>query len=117
MIYVGCHVNVVNLRKAITADMRKRGELFLLVEFAHFGNLRSYLRDRRGSLRPTNKEFGRQDVNSAGLVTIHWKVEIKEKKLYAWVVVSCLSNHPSVTHQFDNPLGACICILGHVSCI
>ena len=66
MIYVGCHVNVVNLRKAITADMRKRGELYLLVEFAQHGNLRTYLRDRRATFKRHGKEVGRQDSNGTG---------------------------------------------------
>ncbi|XP_014212347.1 vascular endothelial growth factor receptor 3-like, partial [Copidosoma floridanum] len=42
MIYLGQHLNVINLLGACTKNIAKR-ELLVIVEFCRFGNLRSYL--------------------------------------------------------------------------
>ncbi|RWS11057.1 Vascular endothelial growth factor receptor 3-like protein, partial [Dinothrombium tinctorium] len=43
---LGNHVNIVNLLGIVTKDMPK-GQIFLIVEYCEFGNLRSYLQSRR----------------------------------------------------------------------
>ncbi|KAL8622266.1 hypothetical protein ACOMHN_043789 [Nucella lapillus] len=42
LIHLGQHLNIVNLLGAVTKDIRF-GELNVVVEYCHFGNLRSYL--------------------------------------------------------------------------
>ncbi|RUS88306.1 hypothetical protein EGW08_003944, partial [Elysia chlorotica] len=42
LIHVGQHLNILNLLGAVTKDIRF-GELYVIVEYCHFGNLRSYL--------------------------------------------------------------------------
>ncbi|XP_070197550.1 vascular endothelial growth factor receptor 1-like [Littorina saxatilis] len=42
LIHLGQHLNIVNLLGAVTKDIRF-GELYVIVEYCHFGNLRSYL--------------------------------------------------------------------------
>lgn len=46
MIYMGKHLNVVNLLGAITINIQKR-ELMLIVEYCKNGNLQNYLRKHR----------------------------------------------------------------------
>lgn len=42
LIHIGQHLNIVNLLGAVTKNIA-RGELYVLVEYCHFGNLRNYI--------------------------------------------------------------------------
>ncbi|VDH95157.1 FMS-like tyrosine kinase 1 [Mytilus galloprovincialis] len=42
MIHLGQHLNIVNLLGAVTNQIR-HGELMVIIEYCHFGNLRNYL--------------------------------------------------------------------------
>ena len=46
LVYLGAHVNVVNLLGACTKRI-SRGELYVIVEYCRFGNLRTFLRQKR----------------------------------------------------------------------
>nr|XP_022322562.1 vascular endothelial growth factor receptor 1-like isoform X2 [Crassostrea virginica] len=50
LIHVGQHLNIVNLLGAVTKDIRY-GELYVIVEYCHFGNLRSYLLKHKEEFR------------------------------------------------------------------
>ncbi|GFT25730.1 vascular endothelial growth factor receptor 3 [Nephila pilipes] len=48
LIHIGRHVNIVNLLGAVTKNMSK-GELYVIVEYCCFGNLRHFLLKHKGS--------------------------------------------------------------------
>lgn len=50
LIHVGQHLNIVNLLGAVTKDIRY-GELYVIVEYCHFGNLRSYVLKHKEEFR------------------------------------------------------------------
>ncbi|KAK6976751.1 vascular endothelial growth factor receptor 1 [Biomphalaria glabrata] len=52
LIHVGQHLNILNLLGAVTKDIRF-GELYVIVEYCHFGNLRSYLIKNRSHFEDT----------------------------------------------------------------
>ena len=49
LIYLGSHVNVVNLLGACTERIPRNGELFVIVEYCRFGNLCTFLRQQRSN--------------------------------------------------------------------
>lgn len=51
--YIGCHVNIVNLLGACTANLIK-GELYVIVEYCQFGSLQQYLYANRGNFWTNN---------------------------------------------------------------
>lgn len=55
LIHLGQHLNIVNLLGAVTKDIRF-GELNVIVEYCHFGNLRSYLLKHKDSFCDTMDE-------------------------------------------------------------
>ncbi|KAI9559132.1 hypothetical protein GHT06_015921 [Daphnia sinensis] len=57
LIYLGSHLNVVNLLGACTKDIAK-GELLVIVEYCRFGNLQSYLINHRNQFITQLDEFG-----------------------------------------------------------
>lgn len=60
--YIGCHVNVVNLLAACTANLIK-GELYVVVEYCSYGNLQRFLsanRHRFVPIQSTSQPSGRQ---------------------------------------------------------
>ncbi|CAL1530864.1 unnamed protein product [Lymnaea stagnalis] len=52
LIHVGQHLNILNLLGAVTKDIRF-GELYVIVEYCHFGNLRSYLIKNKAHFQDT----------------------------------------------------------------
>ncbi|KZS19478.1 Uncharacterized protein APZ42_014075 [Daphnia magna] len=57
LIYLGSHLNVVNLLGACTKDIAK-GELLIIVEYCRFGNLQTYLINQRNQFINQLDEFG-----------------------------------------------------------
>ncbi|XP_046637871.1 vascular endothelial growth factor receptor 1-like isoform X2 [Daphnia pulicaria] len=57
LIYLGSHLNVVNLLGACTKQI-SRGELFIIVEYCRFGNLQTYLTSNRNNFINQVDEFG-----------------------------------------------------------
>ncbi|KAK7496610.1 hypothetical protein BaRGS_00012262 [Batillaria attramentaria] len=55
LIHIGQHLNIVNLLGAVTKDIRF-GELYVIVEYCHFGNLRSYLLKHKDTFRDTMED-------------------------------------------------------------
>ena len=47
MIYLGSHLNVVNLLGACSTKRISRGELLVLVEYCRFGHLSTFLKGQR----------------------------------------------------------------------
>ncbi|XP_046457028.1 vascular endothelial growth factor receptor 1-like isoform X1 [Daphnia pulex] len=73
MIYLGAHLNVVNLLGACTKTLI-RGELFVIVEYCRFGNLQTYLINHRNNFVNQVDELGNvlsdaemQEKNSASI--------------------------------------------------
>ncbi|KAJ8297454.1 hypothetical protein KUTeg_023985 [Tegillarca granosa] len=56
LIHVGQHLNIVNLLGAVTKDIRY-GELYVIVEYCHFGNLRNYLVKYRDTFKDTMEDY------------------------------------------------------------
>ncbi|XP_062606193.1 vascular endothelial growth factor receptor 3-like, partial [Saccostrea cucullata] len=56
LIHVGQHLNIVNLLGAVTKDIRY-GELYVIVEYCHFGNLRSYLLKHKEEFRDVMEDY------------------------------------------------------------
>ena len=60
LIHLGRHLNIVNLLGAVTKNIVK-GELFVIVEYCEFGNLRHFLMSNRDSfineLEPYNEGY------------------------------------------------------------
>nr|CAH0113532.1 unnamed protein product [Daphnia galeata] len=57
LIYLGSHLNVVNLLGACTKKVH-RGELLVIVEYCRFGNLQAYLTHHRNQFINQLDEFG-----------------------------------------------------------
>ncbi|EFX82654.1 hypothetical protein DAPPUDRAFT_4284, partial [Daphnia pulex] len=57
LIYLGSHVNVVNLLGACTKQITK-GELYVIVEYCRFGNLQNFLINHRNKFVNQLDEFG-----------------------------------------------------------
>ncbi|XP_046640460.1 mast/stem cell growth factor receptor Kit-like isoform X4 [Daphnia pulicaria] len=57
LVYLGSHLNVVNLLGACTKQIHK-GELFVIVEYCRFGNLQTFLINHRNSFVNLVDEFG-----------------------------------------------------------
>ncbi|XP_059141244.1 vascular endothelial growth factor receptor 2-like [Physella acuta] len=55
LIHVGQHLNILNLLGAVTKDIRF-GELYVIVEYCHFGNLRSYLINNKSHFQDTMED-------------------------------------------------------------
>lgn len=55
LIHIGQHLNIVNLLGAVTKDIRF-GELYVIVEYCHFGNLRSYLLKHKDTFKDTMED-------------------------------------------------------------
>ncbi|KAL8559545.1 hypothetical protein ACOMHN_018708 [Nucella lapillus] len=55
LIHLGQHLNIVNLLGAVTKDIRF-GELNVIVEYCHYGNLRSYLLKHKDSFMDTMED-------------------------------------------------------------
>jgi len=55
LVYIGTHVNVVNLLGACTKRI-SRGELYVIVEYCRFGNLRTFLRQKRKNFENRSEE-------------------------------------------------------------
>ncbi|XP_059350097.1 vascular endothelial growth factor receptor 1-like [Daphnia carinata] len=55
--YLGSHLNVVNLLGACTKNIVK-GELLVIIDYCHFGNLQSFLIKQRNSFVDQLDEFG-----------------------------------------------------------
>jgi serine/threonine protein kinase len=62
--HVGNHPNVIRLLGAVTKDIRKL-HAFIVVEYCHFGNLKKYLVDHRGSFHSEISERGNFLNNSS----------------------------------------------------
>ncbi|XP_056009649.1 vascular endothelial growth factor receptor 1-like isoform X2 [Ostrea edulis] len=56
LIHVGQHLNIVNLLGAVTKDIRY-GEMYVIVEYCHFGNLRSYLLKHKEEFRDVMEDY------------------------------------------------------------
>ncbi|XP_060082927.1 vascular endothelial growth factor receptor 1-like [Ylistrum balloti] len=56
LIHVGQHLNIVNLLGAVTKDIRY-GELYVIVEYAHFGNLRNYLLKNKNTFKDVMDDY------------------------------------------------------------
>ncbi|XP_064608636.1 vascular endothelial growth factor receptor kdr-like [Liolophura sinensis] len=56
LIHVGQHLNIVNLLGAVTKDIR-RGELYVIVEYCPFGNMRNYLLKHKDSFKDTMEDY------------------------------------------------------------
>ncbi|XP_046352612.1 vascular endothelial growth factor receptor 1-like [Haliotis rufescens] len=56
LIHIGQHLNIVNLLGAVTKNIRF-GELYVLVEYCLFGNLRNYLIKNQSSFKDTMEEY------------------------------------------------------------
>ncbi|XP_046647046.1 platelet-derived growth factor receptor alpha-like [Daphnia pulicaria] len=57
LVYLGSHLNVVNLLGACTKQIHK-GELLVIVEYCRFGNLQSFLINHRANFVNLVDEFG-----------------------------------------------------------
>ncbi|KAF6016737.1 Pvr [Bugula neritina] len=57
LIHIGQHLNIVNLLGACTKDINK-GQLFVIVEYCQFGNLRSYLLKHKDNFLPLHTPAG-----------------------------------------------------------
>ncbi|XP_012937883.1 vascular endothelial growth factor receptor 3 isoform X2 [Aplysia californica] len=55
LIHVGQHLNILNLLGAVTKDIRF-GELYVIVEYCHFGNLRTYLIKNKAHFEDTMED-------------------------------------------------------------
>ncbi|KAH9507838.1 hypothetical protein Btru_053021 [Bulinus truncatus] len=66
LIHVGQHLNILNLLGAVTKDIRF-GELYVIVEYCHFGNLRSYLIKNKSHFQDTMDDADDDDVNNTVL--------------------------------------------------
>ncbi|XP_046456190.1 vascular endothelial growth factor receptor 2-like [Daphnia pulex] len=90
MIYLGGHLNIVNLLGACTKTLVRR-ELFVIVEYCRFGNLQTYLINHRNNFVNQVDELGNllsdaeiQEMNSASIKRKECpidgdKVKVKEK--------------------------------------
>ncbi|OWF52925.1 vascular endothelial growth factor receptor 1-like isoform X2 [Mizuhopecten yessoensis] len=56
LIHVGQHLNIVNLLGAVTKDIRY-GELYVIVEYAHFGNLRNYMLKNKNTFKDVMDDY------------------------------------------------------------
>ncbi|CAG2188022.1 FLT1 [Mytilus edulis] len=56
LIHLGQHLNIVNLLGAVTKEIRY-GELMVIVEYCHFGNLRNYLIKYKESFKDTMEDY------------------------------------------------------------
>ncbi|WAQ97904.1 VGFR1-like protein [Mya arenaria] len=52
LIHIGQHVNILNLLGAVTKNIA-RGELYVIVEYCHFGNLRNYVLKHKDEFKDT----------------------------------------------------------------
>ncbi|VDI41565.1 FMS-like tyrosine kinase 1 [Mytilus galloprovincialis] len=86
MIHLGQHLNIVNLLGAVTKEI-KYGELMVITEYCHFGNLRNYLiqkketfKDPKDNKLPDNLNNGPlEDANGPLLTTnnlICWAFQV-----------------------------------------
>ncbi|XP_071124619.1 vascular endothelial growth factor receptor 1-like isoform X2 [Mytilus edulis] len=56
LIHLGQHLNIVNLLGAVTKEIRY-GELMVIVEYCHFGNLRNYLIKYKETFKDTMEDY------------------------------------------------------------
>ncbi|XP_050417001.1 vascular endothelial growth factor receptor 1 isoform X1 [Patella vulgata] len=56
LIHIGQHLNILNLLGAVTKNIRF-GELYVIVEYCHFGNVRSYLLKNKDSFVDTMEDY------------------------------------------------------------
>ncbi|XP_029643824.1 vascular endothelial growth factor receptor 1 isoform X6 [Octopus sinensis] len=56
LIHLGPHLNIVNLLGAVTKNIRY-GELYVMVEYCHFGNLRNFLLRHKDSFVDTMEDI------------------------------------------------------------
>ena len=71
MKYIGPHVNIINLLGCCTQD----GPLYVIVEYARYGNLRDFLRelrpsDNKGELQPSDNKGSYNHVIIKGVFTM-----------------------------------------------
>ncbi|XP_052280539.1 vascular endothelial growth factor receptor 1-like isoform X1 [Dreissena polymorpha] len=52
LIHIGQHLNILNLLGAVTKNIA-RGELYVIVEYCHFGNLRNYILKHKDEYQDT----------------------------------------------------------------
>ncbi|XP_045205164.2 vascular endothelial growth factor receptor 1-like isoform X2 [Mercenaria mercenaria] len=52
LIHIGQHLNILNLLGAVTKNIA-RGELYVIVEYCHFGNLRNYILKHKDEFQDT----------------------------------------------------------------
>ncbi|KAL4230476.1 hypothetical protein ACF0H5_010858 [Mactra antiquata] len=52
LIHIGQHLNILNLLGAVTKNIA-RGELYVIVEYCHFGNLRNYILKHKDEFKDT----------------------------------------------------------------
>ncbi|KAK3599974.1 hypothetical protein CHS0354_012628 [Potamilus streckersoni] len=55
-IHIGQHLNILNLLGAVTKNIA-RGELYVIVEYCHFGNLRNYLIKNKDSYKDIMSDY------------------------------------------------------------
>ncbi|XP_046459939.1 mast/stem cell growth factor receptor Kit-like isoform X2 [Daphnia pulex] len=76
LVYLGSHLNVVNLLGACTKQIHT-GELLIIVEYCRFGNLQSFLMNHRKNFVNLVDEFGnlkKQDkMESSNFNRLKWK--------------------------------------------
>ncbi|KAK3099579.1 hypothetical protein FSP39_006473 [Pinctada imbricata] len=56
LIHIGQHLNIVNLLGAVTKDIRY-GELYVIVEYCHFGNLRSFILKHKEEFKDVMNDY------------------------------------------------------------
>ncbi|XP_041359832.1 vascular endothelial growth factor receptor kdr-like [Gigantopelta aegis] len=56
LIHIGQHLNIVNLLGAVTKNIRF-GELYVIVEYCHFGNLRQYMLKHKDHFKDTMDDY------------------------------------------------------------
>ncbi|CAC5359745.1 FLT1 [Mytilus coruscus] len=66
MIHLGQHLNIVNLLGAVTKEI-KYGELMVIIEYCHFGNLRNYLIKKKETFKDPKDDKIMDNLNKGPL--------------------------------------------------